>query len=309
MKFNPKKTAFGRHETFSLRYSWLTKAYQELLASPQVFESDDSTVKLGVGKNMVNSIRYWAQAAGVIEKIENTYQVTDFGRFIFDEATGCDPYLEDEATIWLLHWKIASNAELATSIYWFFNMFHKPEFNSQEAVDAIEQFTKENVSGRSSKNTLKNDISVLLRMYCMPRSKSNAQDDLLDTPFSVLQLVSQLIDTKRYALSVGDQDHLPIEVLGFAVDSIFEETGSSSIAIEDFMYGRNDYPAPGSIFCLTETAFLSKLDKLILQRPNTYKLTDTAGVNQLYKLPKAKIDPMSNLIGYYAGLMKGGVAA
>ena len=309
MKYNPKKTAFGRHETFSLRYSWLTKAYQELLKNPQVFESDDSTVKLGVGKNMVNAIRYWAQAAGVIEKIENAFQVTDFGKFIFDEESGCDPYLEDEATIWLLHWKIASNPELATSIYWFFNLFHKPEFTAQELTDAIEQFAKDNVSGRSSKNTLKNDMSVLLRMYCTPRSKSIAQDDLLDTPFSILQLISQLVDTKRYAISVGDQEHLPTEVLGFAVDSLFEETGGSSISIDDFMYGRNDYAAPGSIFCLTETAFLSKLDQLILERPDTYKLTDTAGVNQLYKLPNAKIDPMSNLISYYTAPMKSEVAA
>jgi hypothetical protein len=25
MKFNPDKTAFGRHETFALRFGWLTK--------------------------------------------------------------------------------------------------------------------------------------------------------------------------------------------------------------------------------------------------------------------------------------------
>ena len=26
--FNPKKASFGRHETFALRYSWLTKGFQ-----------------------------------------------------------------------------------------------------------------------------------------------------------------------------------------------------------------------------------------------------------------------------------------
>ena len=309
MKYNPKKTAFGRHETFSLRYSWLTKAYQELLAKPDVFESEDSTVRLGVGKNMVNAIRYWALAADVIEKGEEHYQVTDFGKFIFDENTGCDPYLEDEATIWLLHWKIASNAQLATSIYWFFNLFHKPEFTAQEAVDALELFAKENVNGRSSKNTLKNDISVLLKMYIESISNSKQQDEVLDTPFAVLQLVKQLLDTKRYTASVGDQEHLPIEVLGYAIATLFEETDSTSIAIEDLMYGRNDYPAPGAIFCLTETALLSKLDKLIQSSPDTYKLTDTAGVNQLYKLPGSNTDPMSFLKSYYADPMSNEVAA
>ena len=28
MKFKPEKTAFGRHESFALRYGWLTKGFQ-----------------------------------------------------------------------------------------------------------------------------------------------------------------------------------------------------------------------------------------------------------------------------------------
>jgi hypothetical protein len=309
MKYNPKKTAFGRHETFSLRYSWLTKAYQELLEHPDVFESDESTVRLGVGKNMVNAIRYWALAAGVIEKGEQHYQVTDFGRFIFDETTGCDPYLEDESTIWLLHWKIASNPDLATSVYWFFNLFHKPEFTAQEAVDALELFAKENVNGRSSKNTLKNDISVVLKMYTESVANSKQLDEVLDTPLSVLQLVTPLLSSKRYVTSVGDQEHLPTEVLGYAIAALFEETGNTSIAIEDLMYGRNGYAAPGAIFGLTETALLAKLDKLIQISSDQYKLTDTAGVNQLYKLPNTQVEPMSFLKQYYSISIKNEVVA
>lgn len=309
MKYNPKKTAFGRHETFSLRYSWLTKAYQELSQALDVFESDESTVKLGVGKNMVSSIRYWALAAGVIEKGEKHHHVTDFGKFIFDEETGCDPYLEDEATIWVLHWKIASNPELATSIYWFFNLFHKPEFSAQEAVDALEIFAKENVSGRASKNTLKSDVNVLLKMYTEAVKESKQLDEHLDTPFSVLRLLSSLQTTKRFSTSVGDQEHLPIEVLGYAIASLFEETGNTFIAIEDLMYGRNGYAAPGAIFGLTETALLTKLDKLIQLNSDQYKLTDTAGVNQLYKLPQEQVDPMSFLTKYYAEHDKSEVSA
>ncbi|MCF6231266.1 MAG: DUF4007 family protein [Gammaproteobacteria bacterium] len=32
MLFNPTKAAFGRHETFALRYSWLTKGYRAVSA-------------------------------------------------------------------------------------------------------------------------------------------------------------------------------------------------------------------------------------------------------------------------------------
>jgi hypothetical protein len=62
MRFSSEKTAFGRHETFPLRYSWLTKGIQALLADPGVFQSDEATVTLGVGKNMVSAIRYWLEA-------------------------------------------------------------------------------------------------------------------------------------------------------------------------------------------------------------------------------------------------------
>ena len=56
MKFDPKKVAFGRHETFALRYSWLTKGYEAIVEDPTVLGSEDATVILGVGKNMVSAI-------------------------------------------------------------------------------------------------------------------------------------------------------------------------------------------------------------------------------------------------------------
>ncbi len=84
MRFNPKKVAFGRHETFALRYSWLTKGFQALQADPGVFASNEATVTLGVGKNMVNAIRYWLLASRLIEPSEGGgFQPTPIGRAIF----------------------------------------------------------------------------------------------------------------------------------------------------------------------------------------------------------------------------------
>jgi hypothetical protein len=260
MKFNPKKMSFGRHETFPLRYSWLTKAYQEVVNDSTVFDADDATVRLGVGKNMVNAIRYWAQATQIIEKTETGYQPTKLGHFIFDENEGVDPYLEDEATIWLLHWHMASNPEQATCAYWMFNRYHKPEFTSEQAIDSLVDFVKQNSNTKPSKNTLKNDVAVALRMYSDARPKAKQfSDEFLDTPFASIKLLSLLPDNKTYKVQVGDHGHLPIEVLAYAVASLFNATGEKALAIEDLMYGKNDYPAPGSVFCLTESAFLYKL--------------------------------------------------
>ena len=188
MIFNPKTVAFGRHETFPLRYSWLTKGFQALLNDPKIFESPDATVTLGVGKNMVNAIRYWLQATQIVEKTPKGLVITPVGDAIFNEQNGgFDPYLEDEATLWLLHWLLTTNPNQATAWYWFFNQFHKPEFTSQEASTALLDFAKQNITAKFSAGTVKQDATILLRMYV--RSKGNTRtplEEALDSPLSLL---------------------------------------------------------------------------------------------------------------------------
>ena len=171
MHLNLEKVAFGRHETFPLRYSWLTKGFQAMKKDRNVFSSEDATVILGVGKNMVNSIKYWLQAAKIAkrnDKFPGVLMPTEIGKSLFGKK-GYDPYLEDEATIWLLHWLIATNAELSTAFYWFFSRFHKLEFSSQECSSALQEFVKEHIKTKASSTTLKNDIAVLLRMYAQSK--------------------------------------------------------------------------------------------------------------------------------------------
>ena len=43
------KASFGRHETFALRYSWLTKGFQAFTKNPEIFSSDEATIDLWVG--------------------------------------------------------------------------------------------------------------------------------------------------------------------------------------------------------------------------------------------------------------------
>lgn len=77
MKFNPERMAFGRHETFAVRYGWLSKGFQAMDENSKVFESDEATVRLGVGKNMVSAIKYWLRACRMIDPTENI--PTDLG--------------------------------------------------------------------------------------------------------------------------------------------------------------------------------------------------------------------------------------
>lgn len=58
---------FPGHETFPRRYAWLPKAVRGVSENPRLFSDEDQAmVHLGVGKNMVRAIRFWAVAARVI---------------------------------------------------------------------------------------------------------------------------------------------------------------------------------------------------------------------------------------------------
>ena len=68
MKFDPKITKFAGHETFHLRYGWLTKGFRALTKDPKIFEKETATIELGVGKNMVMK-RMRARARGRMARI------------------------------------------------------------------------------------------------------------------------------------------------------------------------------------------------------------------------------------------------
>ena len=59
-EINIIKPIFARHETFHPRFGWFKKGFDK----NEVFSTNKkgATTILGVGKNMVNSIRYWSLA-------------------------------------------------------------------------------------------------------------------------------------------------------------------------------------------------------------------------------------------------------
>ena len=297
MIFNPKTVAFGRHETFPLRYSWLTKGYQALLNNPKVFGSPDATVTLGVGKNMVGAIRYWLLASRLIEPAEDKgFQPTPVGSAIFGKK-GYDPYLEDEATIWLIHWLITTNPEQATAWYWFFNHFHKPEFVSQEVATALYDFVSRQKL-KSAATTVKNDATIILRMYA--RTKGNGRtplEEALDSPLSQLNLISQSPGGRSYASRPADREGLPNGIFGYAIAELFDDMGVNELPIKDLMYSKEGYPSPGAIFRLTENALITKLEQLMHEAPGVFETRETAGIHQLYLLEN--VDPMFFLKLHY----------
>ena len=83
ISLTPERSAFGRHETFPLRFGWLTKGVGAWTENRNVFEEEEAIVKLGVGKNMVDAIRYWMIASQIVTANGKTLEPTEIGKHIF----------------------------------------------------------------------------------------------------------------------------------------------------------------------------------------------------------------------------------
>lgn len=307
MEFAPDKTAFGRHESFALRYGWLTKGFQAFQQDTNIFSNPDAVITLGVGKNMVTSIRHWLRAAQLIVDSTDTKETTPLGDAIFSED-GRDPYLEDEATIWLIHWLLATNPQHATAWYWFFNRFHKPEFTSEEVSSSLIDFAEERIMTKPSPTTIKNDVAVLLRMYVQTK-KSNQMtvEEALDSPLSLLKLIIYSPLARTYQSKLAQRDGLPTGILGFAITQLFKHRAHTELPIEELMYGKDGDVAPGLVFRLSEVALLTKLEQLIRDYPGIYEIRDTAGIHQMHMLQD--VDPQYFLTKHYEIEQVNGAAA
>ncbi|MFZ4664844.1 MAG: DUF4007 family protein [Prochlorotrichaceae cyanobacterium] len=183
------KSTFARHETFHPRFGWLKKGFDRAAANPAVFLAEDATVQLGVGKNMVRSIRYWCGAFKLLEDD----RPTAFGQKLLGEH-GWDSYLEDPASLWLLHWKLLEEPCTATAWKIVFNEVNKPEFTEDEILEILERYR----GGNTAISSFKKDVSCLLRMYVkQTRSqKSLVSEESLDCPFAELGLIDRFEDNQ-----------------------------------------------------------------------------------------------------------------
>ncbi|RWC99752.1 MAG: DUF4007 family protein [Mesorhizobium sp.] len=181
---------FSGHESFACRYAWLPKAYRAITHDPALFSDDErSMVELGIGKNMVRSLRFWVDAMGVASPSgERGHRPTEFGDAVFAEY-GADPYLEDERTLWLLHWNLSSRA--APALFAWAHMLGEwsyPEFTRSEALDS---FRRRSVSlgNTHSDVTLGQHLDVFLHTYVGTQGAKVAIEDSLDGPLVGLKLI------------------------------------------------------------------------------------------------------------------------
>lgn len=279
---NPR---FSGHESFQCRFYWLKKGYDYSQMDGN-FNSDDAPVKLGVGKNMVASIRFWLKAFDILD--EEQKQSKPLAKKIFDDA-GWDPYLEDEGTLWLLHYYLVKK-EFATTYSLIFNQLRKrrPEFN----LSHFESWVKESGASVAS-NTLEKDLQIFSRMY-IPRDDSKELDETYSGLLTELGLVNKLKREKLEWFSIEPKRRPEIPAYIFMYCILENEEYGNSISF-DALY--ND-GGVGSIFALNREGLTEKLEE-IAERFECVTFSNEAGVKELQF--SSKPDAIEFLNGYYEG--------
>lgn len=295
---------FSGHESFPLRFSWLTKGYKRLYDDPTFFSREDSMVTLGVGKNMVSSIRHWGLTTQSWEEIPGTrgkeLTPTKVGHLLLGS---CDPYLEHPGTYWVLHWNIVTNPFKATT--WGIAL-NRPSarFSQEQLLQELVEVVSSQGNRKSSSASLKRDIEVFCRSYLQPRQKKGRfQEDELDCPFKQLGLMRPTASKGEFELVVGSRPSLPIEVFEFALLSHLDhylDSTRKSVAIEDLLYGWN---SPGRVFRLSEAALMDRLTELAAKHPRRYQVDETVGLRR-FVIEDCVPDKLETLKSYYQSLGK-----
>lgn len=289
------KPAFSGHESFVCKQFWLKKVFDFALDKKK-FNNNTSVVDLGVGKNMVASLRFWGKAFAVLD--DNDYP-TELAKYLFG-GRGKDVYLEDLGTIWLLHHNLISTSR--ASIYnIFFNEFRKErkDFTKEQLHAFLKRKCEEFGPNLYNANTINTDINVFLRSYIKPSKddKSEIEDDFtaLLMDLDLIKHYKQRIDNtivQWYKADATERIDLPYQIVLYSILTNYEN--KKSISFRELQIGFN---SPGAIFCLSPEGLFDKLEQITSEYRQVV-FTETAG-NQLLQF-KTLLDPAQILNDYYS---------
>lgn len=265
-----KTYKFSGHESFYIRKGWLYKGLKNLETNPFIFtdKNANSSDIFGLGVSMVKSLRYWLQAVGLSKEVKEgnktSYVFTELGTII----DNYDKYMEEIGTLCLLHYKLATNKEMATSWYYFFNEFPMHEFTKEDFLDSITTHLKFKQIEPAQKS-LENDYICILNTY-IPKKTIDPEDNMA-CPLSELGLI-ELTEKKIYKKTSPKEGMIPLQVLlAMIVDQHPKE---KEIKIADLLKEKNNV---GKLFNLDFISLSSYLDKMQIE--GLVQVVRTAGLD------------------------------
>lgn len=285
-----KRGTYSGHESFQCRQLWLKKGY-DFVKKKKSFNDEDAVVALGVGKNMVSSIRFWMKAFNILTPED---KLTEFAHLLLAD-NGFDPYIEDEATLWLLHYQLVKKGFASTySIVFNELRREKIEFTKENFVSYIKRKSELLKSSPINEKTLNEDFSVFTKMYLRSDAQSKDKEDFFSGLLTELDLVKSFSRGKEelFVIELTERNEIPLEVFLYSI--LDNETFEASVNLNSIEMNPNSL---GSVFAINRTGLYSMIEKLTKKYPYI-NFNDQAGVKELQF--KKKPTPISILQKYYA---------
>lgn len=251
---------FSGHETFACRYAWLPKALHAIQDHKTLFADEDAAmVELGVGKNMVRSIRFWIEVAGMAAAREREMVPTELGKAIF-LSHGRDEFLEDANTLWLLHWMISTTDPYLLAWDHLLNRLQEPDFTESRVLAAFRKRV-DSADRKASDVSLLQHFQVFLHTYVPTRgTKGELSEDNLDCPLTDLQLITKVGEREReengrreaiYAFNRDDKPTLTSGLFAFCVNDYWRRRHPNERTLPVRAVATSE-GSPGQIFKLAE---------------------------------------------------------
>lgn len=283
---------FRAHETFFIRKGWLYKGLKNVIRDPSIFtgKQKNPVDVLGIGTNMVKSLRYWLQATCLTTENQKDSKFprikvqtpTEVGEIIFDN----DRYFEEIGTICIVHYLLASNKDLAPAWYYFFNEFELSEFNKEDFVIGLSKFAEMN-NEHPALSSLEDDFNCLINTYVLRKklnpTKVNPESNI-ECPLDELWLI-EIADSSKGKDRVFKKAQVAIDSVSpyvfFAlINKKYELEGKTEIKISELLLQKNSI---GKLFNLDILALSKILDSL--EKLNLITVIRTAGLDVI-KLKK-----------------------
>lgn len=279
---------FRAHETFFIRKGWLGKGLKNIVHDSSVFVTKEENPMdiLGIGANMVKSLRYWMQAVGLSTEPKSGKRIqslTEWGKLIQQN----DPYIEEVGTLLLLQYKLAANYELATSWYFFFQRFNMQEFNKDDFIYAIKNYISMQSDDASySERSLSDDFNCIINTY-LPRYKFAPEkispENNIDCPLGEIGLIDIVNKEKKIYRKTIPSNKLfsPWITMALIIEQFTASQpeiaqGSKEIKIKSLLHEQNGL---AKIFNLDSLTLLEVLRQA--EEANLLKIVCTAGLDTI----------------------------
>ena len=273
------KLKLKRHESFSIREGWLAKGIKNVKEYGNVFALQNTTDILGIGTNMVKSLKYWMTATKLIEEKNRKIMLSDFGSIINEY----DPYLEDIFSWWLIHINMITNVDDAYIYNLFFNKCNIKTFTKRELYEKLYALLI-NEKLTFNENILQDEVNMIIKTYTIDEKIDNPENNFI-CPLSELNLLKK-VDRDTYEKNRPEIRNLPFWVVYYIICLLLDDR--DNISIDELLKEEN---SPAKLLNMDKNLINEYLDEM--KKNDLIIINRTAGLNMVYLKKKLSLNEIA----------------